>query len=95
MTKTQQIDIINFCKTRKKYVTIERIANNLIAVSLYLCDRTYSPDKLDLSEEVVKEINKFDIKIPEIKEDEQFYRKWEYAAFLRNLADRLMGLIDY
>lgn len=28
-------------------------------------------------------------------EADQFEKKWEYAGFLRDLADHLMGLIDY
>lgn len=74
---------------------VEKLAYNLIAVSLYLCDRHYTLEKADISADVVKEINKFDSKIAELKEKDQFERKWAYAEFLRDLADRIMGLINY
>lgn len=74
---------------------IEKLSYNLIAVSLYLCDRSYVPEKADISAAVVKEIDKFDSKIVELNEKDRFERKWEYAEFLRDLADRVMGLINY
>lgn len=74
---------------------IEKLSYNLIAVSLYLCDRSYALEKADISADVVKEIDKFDSMIAELKEKEQFERRWIYADFLRNLADRVMGLINY
>ena len=74
---------------------IEKLSYNLIAVSLYLCDRSYVPENADISAAVVKEIDKFDSKIAELNEKDRFERKWEYAEFLRDLADRVMGLINY
>lgn len=74
---------------------IEKMASNLIAVSLYIFDRNYTPEQVDISEHVVKEINKFDSIIAELNEVDQFERKWEYAEFLRDLADRIMRLISY
>lgn len=74
---------------------IEKMAYNLIAVSLYLCDSQYFSEETDISKEVLCEIEKYDAKISGLDRSEQIERKWEYAKFLRDVADRLMEMIDY
>lgn len=74
---------------------VERIASNLIAVSLYICDKHYAPNELDISEEVLSEIDEFEAQMAKFPENEQYAKRWDYAEFLRDLADRIMGMISY
>lgn len=44
---------------------------------------------------ILVKLRNFDSKIAELNEKDRFERKWGYAEFLRDLADRVMGLINY